>query len=180
MRRPASAFHFAYLAAVVIKGLDGAIETVAGLITTIAGPWPFYSLAVWVTAPELSSHPENRAAHLIRHGASNLAHAPGRFVAVYLLAHGVIKLALAINLLRGRNWIFPVATVLLLGFIGYMAVRLAGHWSAWLLAFALFDVLTVGLVVNEWRRHDPQAFAGVAAKWRRIPTGFAGKLHRHP
>jgi hypothetical protein len=36
-------------------------------------------------------------------------------------------------------------------FIAYMSWRLTIHWSDWLLGFALFDLLTLTLVLNEWR-----------------------------
>ena len=142
----------AFLAAIAIKGLDGAVETIAGLIIAIAGAHSVYAMVLWITAPELTNHPHSHALHAIRHGASRFAHGPHMFFVIYLLAHGIVKLALAINLIIGHKWIFPVATVVLLGFIGYMGWRLFGHWSVWLAAFALFDVLTVALVLNEWRR----------------------------
>lgn len=71
---------------------------------------------------------------------------------VYLLAHGILKLGIAIGLFRERTeWIFPVGSAVLVGFIVYMAARLSMHWSYWLLAFALFDTVTLLLVLNEWR-----------------------------
>ena len=48
----------------------------------------------------------------VRHSADGLAHASTAFVIVYLLAHGVIKLCIAINLLRGKSWIYPVAVAI--------------------------------------------------------------------
>jgi uncharacterized membrane protein len=156
----ASGLRLAFLAAVAIKGIDGLIETAAGLFLAIAGPWSFYALVVWLTAPELDFHPASKAVHAVRHGAASLAQGSDHFVLVWLLAHGVIKLALAIELLRGRKWIFPVAAAVLAGFVGYMLFRLTLHWSAWLLAFALFDVITIVLVLREWR-----------TKARRAPVG---------
>jgi uncharacterized membrane protein len=142
---------FAFIAAVIVKGIDGAIESVAGAIVALAGTQSLYALLIRVTAPELELHPQSHAVHLIRHGAQGLVHASSRFVAIWLLVHGILKLALAVELLRGRRWIFPVASGVLACFVGYMAYRLTGHWSTWLLAFALFDVMTIALVLNEWR-----------------------------
>lgn len=144
-------FRFAFLAAVAIKGLDGAIESVAGAIVAVAGTQGVYNFIIRVTAPELELHPASETIHVIRHGAQGLAHASSHFVVIWLLAHGLLKLALAIELLRGKTWIFPAAVVVLGGFVGYMGYRLAGHWSPWLFAFALFDTVTIALVLNEWR-----------------------------
>ena len=106
-----------------------------------------------IAASELDLHPESRAVHLLRHGASSLAHASSRFVVVWLLVHGVLKLFLAVELLRGRSWIFPVAAAILAGFVAFMTYKLSVHYSPWVLALALFDLITVILVLNEWRSH---------------------------
>jgi len=154
-----AASRIAFLAAVAVKGIDGLIETAAGAFVAIAGPRRIYDLVVRITAPELDFHAAGRAVHAVRHGAANLAQGSGDFVIIWLLAHGIIKLALAIELMRGRRWIFPVAAAVLAGFVGYMAWRLASHWSAWLFAFALFDVMTIVLIMNEWRAHMRAATA---------------------
>jgi uncharacterized membrane protein len=149
-KRPA-VFHLAYLVAIIIKGFDGLIETVAGLIIAIYGSQRVYDFAVWATAPEIAKHPDSHAVHAIRHGAYGLAHSSHKFAVVYLLAHGVLKLGLVVNLLIEHLWIFPVSIAVLLGFIAFMAAKLAAHWSPWLFAFAMFDVFTVALIANEWR-----------------------------
>lgn len=147
------ALRVAFIAAVLVKGLDGLLETAAGIVVVVLGPVGIYNLILQLTAPEFDLNPANRALHAVRHGAANFAQTSGRFVVVWLLAHGIVKLALAIELLRGKMWIFPVAAAVLSGFVGYMAYRLVGDWSPWLLAFALFDTITVVLVLNEWRAH---------------------------
>jgi|ERR1043166_235596 uncharacterized membrane protein len=146
-----SLLHLAYLGAILIKGLDGLIETAAGLFIAVYGSEKIYQLAVWATAPEIERHPDSQALHAIRSGAYGMAHGSHRFAIVYLLAHGILKLALVINLLIGNMWIFPASLAVLLGFIAFMAAKLAAHWSAWLFAFAIFDALTVLLIANEWR-----------------------------
>jgi uncharacterized membrane protein len=68
------------------------------------------------------------------------------------LIHGLLKVAIAFNLLREKEWIFIPSFVVLTGFITFMSVRLMQDWSAWLFALMLFDVLTLALVVNEYFR----------------------------
>lgn len=143
--------HLAYLAAITIKGLDGLVEFVAGLFIALVGSQQVYEFAIWATAPEIARHPESHAVHAIRHGAYGLAHSSPKFAVVYLLAHGVLKIGLFVNLLIEHMWIFPASVVVLLGFIGFMGLKLIAHWSPWLFAFALFDTVTLALVLNEWR-----------------------------
>jgi uncharacterized membrane protein len=154
MTRPeGSLAHLAYVTTIAIKGFDGGLETLAGLVIWITGPQRLYRWVVRVTAPELFDGEHVRAVHAIRRGAEHLATSGAHFVVFYLLVHGVLKLGLAIVLLRGGGrWIFPVGTLILTGFIAFMSYRLSEEWSNWLLGFALFDALTLALVLNEWRK----------------------------
>jgi len=147
-------FHLAYIVTIAVKGLDGGIETLLGLIILISGPSRWYAFLLHINAPELLEEPGNhRFIELVRSGASHLLNSPISFIVTYLLIHGLLKLALAMVLLRGGGrWIFPVATVILLGFITFMSWHLARHWSNWLFGFALFDFVTLLLVLNEWRQ----------------------------
>lgn len=146
----------AFLGAVAIKGVDGLVETLAGIAVIILGTEGIHHLVIQLTAPELDLHPASKTIHLLRHGATNLEHSSSPFIVIWLLVHGVLKLALAIELLRGRSWIFPVAAVILSGFVAFMTYKLFVHYSPWLLAFALFDLITVVLVLNEWRSNRTQ------------------------
>src|SRR5882757_5664336 len=139
--------HIAYVVTIAIKGFDGGLETLAGLVIWITGPQRLYRWVVRVTAPELFDGKHERAVHAVRKGAEHLATTGGHFVVFYLLVHGVLKLALAVVLLRGGGrWVFPVGTLILTGFIAFMSYRLSQEWSGWLLGFALFDALTLALV----------------------------------
>jgi uncharacterized membrane protein len=147
------AVHLAYLATLTVKGFDGAVEILAGLVILLTGPQRIYHWVVRVTAPELYDGSHVAAVHAIRSGAEHLATTGAHFVEFYLIVHGLLKLALVLVLLRGGGrWIFPVGALILAGFISYMGWRLHQQWSNWLFGFALFDVLTLSLVLNEWRR----------------------------
>ena len=150
MAKRSALLHYAYLAAILIKGIDGALEALAGLVITATGPEQAYEWVIRFTAPELTGH--HPALHAIRNGATRLAESSHSFVIFYLLVHGFLKLGVVLALLRdGGRWVFPVASLILTGFVAYMGWRLALHWSGWVLSFALFDLLTLALVVNEWR-----------------------------
>lgn len=148
-----SLLHSAYLVTIFVKGFDGALEFLLGSIIFLFGPDRLYTFVISVTAPELYENPDSRAMRMIQQGAAHLASGPARFIITYLLVHGALKLWIAVTLLRGGGrWIFPVAALILTGFILFMGHRLTQHWSGWLLGFALFDAFTLALVINEWRQ----------------------------
>jgi uncharacterized membrane protein len=149
-----SPIHLAYLVALAVKGFDGAVETLGGLVIYATGPDRIYRWVVRVTAPELYDGSHAAAMNAIRDGAERLATTNAHFVEFYLVAHGLLKLGLVMVLRTGRGrWIYPVGALMLLGFILYMSWRLHERWSGWLLGFALFDALTLALVLNEWRQY---------------------------
>ena len=145
--------HIAYIATIAVKGFDGGLETLVGLVIWLTGPQRLYRWVVRTTAPELYDGDHVQAVQAIRRGAEHLAITGGHFVVFYLLVHGVLKLTLAVVLLRGGGrWVFPVGAFILTSFIAFMCYRLSEQWSGWLLGFALFDALTLALVLNEWRK----------------------------
>jgi uncharacterized membrane protein len=158
MRKPGTVAHLAYLVTIAVKGFDGAVELLIGLLIALAGPERLYLFILRITAPELDDHPGSVVVHAIRRGASGLAGGEAGFAIFYLLIHGLLKLGLAVALLRGgARWIFPVASLILTGFIAFMSWHLAHRWSNLLFGFAVFDLVTLLLVVNEWVRSGPSS-----------------------
>jgi uncharacterized membrane protein len=151
--------HIAYLVTIAVKGADGVIETLLGLLIALTGPDRFYSLVLRFTTPELESDPDNKAVAAVQHGAAGLAHGSAKFAIFFLLTHGILKSGIALNLLQDKRWIFPPACVILAGFILYMGYHATQLFSWWLVGFALFDIFTLALVINEWAgfKHRPQA-----------------------
>src|ERR1700761_5500002 len=146
MKQRKSFAHTLYLVTIAIKGFDGGLETLAGLLIWITGPQRLYRWAVRLTAPELGGNHED-AAMAIRHGAEHLATNGAGFIVFYLLVHGILKLGIAVALLKGKGrWIFPVSAIVLIGFIVFMVEKLTHQWSWWLFGFAAFDGLTLALV----------------------------------
>jgi len=152
--RTGSATHLLYLCAIALKGLDGLVETVLGLLIAVTGPDKLYEFVLRFTTPELLDEGSHRLADALQRGEAALAHVSGAFAVFYLLAHGVLKFGIAINLLRAKRWIYLPACLVLAGFVLFLGYRAASHRS-WLTAgLALFDLLTLALVLNEWR-HSP-------------------------
>ena len=147
-----SLLHTAYLATIIIKGLFGLLEFCGGMIIATFGPQRLYGLVLRVINPELYEGGHIRTSQLVLEGATALAQTRGHFVIFYLFVHGILKMTITAVLLCGHGrWVFPVASIILLGFIAFFSFELSRHWSDWVLGLALFDSLTLALVVNEWQ-----------------------------
>lgn len=137
---------------IILKGLDGALEAVGGLLLLAVTPATIDRVMVRLTQHELSEDPRDFIArHLLRY-SHGLTGSAVTFAAVYLLAHGIVKIVLVAALLRNQAWAYPWMIGFLLIFIGYQVYRLALSPTFWLTALTVFDALIVWLTWREWRR----------------------------
>ena len=137
---------------IIGKGLDGAAELLGGLLLLWASPDRIRHLAVVLTQRELSEDPHDLIATRILHSADGLTGGAVRFAAIYLLAHGAVKIVLVIALLLDKLWAYPWMIGFLSLFIGYQLYRIALHPSTGLIALTVFDALVLGLTAGEYRR----------------------------
>ena len=138
--------------ALVLKGLDGVLEVVGGILLLFLSPHAIEHLARMLTAHELSQDPHDLIARYLLHTTSHLTTSTTLFGAIYLLSHGASKLVLVVLVLRGKLWAYPWLIALLLAFIGYQLYRLtAVHFSVGLTALTIFDAVLVWLTWREYR-----------------------------
>jgi uncharacterized membrane protein len=154
--------------------LNGAVELVGGLLLLLVTPERIRALAASWTHEELSEDPRDVVARYLLHTANGLTGHAVLFGAVYLLAHGIVKVVLVVALLLNKLWAYPAMIVVLLLFISYQLYRIALHPTAGLIGLTVFDVLIVALTWREYRqvrrvRHSP----GAPTTSRRDPTPTA-------
>jgi uncharacterized membrane protein len=137
--------------ALVLKGLDGVLELVGGVLLFVISPDTIDSWAQRLTQHELSQHPNDFLAHHLLRLTENL-HKTQFFGAIYLLSHGVVKLVIVGGLLRRALWAYPVAFVFLGGFVVYQIYRLTYDRSVGLALLTVFDLFIMWLTWREYQR----------------------------
>jgi len=139
-----------------LKGLDGLLELVGGVLLLVVSPKQITSLLMLVTQHELSQDPHDFiATHLLAY-AHTLSASVIMFAAAYLLIHGIVKVVLAVAVLKEQLWAYPWLIGFLVIFILYQVYRLTLHVSVGLIALTLFDCFVVWLTVLEYRKHLQQ------------------------
>ena len=73
------------------------------------------------------------------------------FYALYLLAHGGLKLTIVLLLWPRVLWAFPAGMVVLAGFVAFQIYEFLHAGSPFLLMLALFDCVMIALIWQEWR-----------------------------
>lgn len=137
----------------ILKGLDGLLELVGGVLLLLVSPRQLTGLVMLLTQHELSQDPKDFiATHLLAY-AHTLTASVTLFAAAYLLVHGIMKIVLVVALLKGQLWAYPWMIGFLGIFILYQIYRLILHVSVGLIALTLFDCFIVLLTVLEYRKH---------------------------
>jgi uncharacterized membrane protein len=159
--KPRSVLDRTFEVSIILKGLDGLLELIGGLLLLFVGPATINHLIARLTQHELNEDPHDLiATHLMRFG-NGLTGAAVTFAAVYLLVHGAVKVFLVVALLRNKLWAYPWLIITLIVFIGYQLYKIALHPTVGLTALTLFDAFVVWLTWREWRkqRHKPAAIS---------------------
>jgi uncharacterized membrane protein len=137
---------------IIGKGLNGVAELVGGLLLLLLTPSRIHHLVASLTQGELSEDPHDFVASHLLHTANGLTGQAVLFGAIYLLAHGTVKVVLVIALLLNKLWAYPWMIIVLVLFIGYQLYRIVLHPTAGLIALTVFDVLIVALTWREYRQ----------------------------
>ena len=150
---PKNWIDYIFDAFIIVKGVDGVLETIGGLLLTFTNRAKLNEIAIWLTQRELSQDPDDRLSHWLLEQAAHLSVSAKMTGVIYLLVHGIIKITLVVTLLRNKIWAFPVAVVFLTSFAFYQLYRFTLHFSWPLLVLSMFDFVIVILIQYEYNKH---------------------------
>ncbi len=160
-----------YFVTVAIKGIDGLIELIAGIVLIIA---PHFLHSVLAT---LFGHASVHKGHFMQFVAQNIAHIDSELsrgglliVILFLISHGVIKLALVYALLKEILWAYPYALFVLTLFLVYQLYILAIHPTIGMGLFALLDAIIIWVVWGEWQKLKAEAATRKLSPRKASPT----------
>jgi uncharacterized membrane protein len=161
--KPADPLDRLFEIGIILKGLDGLLETIGGLLLLAVTPATINQLAAALTQHELSEDPHDFiAGHLLGY-AHGLTGSAVTFAAVYLLLHGITKIVLVAALLRNQIWAYPWMIAFLLVFIGYQLYRIAVSPTLALSALTIFYAFITWLTWREWRKQRTKSFVGTSS-----------------
>jgi uncharacterized membrane protein len=143
--------HWLFEASLAIKGTLTALEAVAGL-SLLFTPNPLIARFVfWLTHFEIAEDPTDTLATWTMRAVEQFPVGTQHLYALYLMGHGGLKLVMVYLLWRQVIWAYPAAMVVLAGFVVYQTYEFVHAGSPFLLLLALFDLVMIGLVWQEWR-----------------------------
>lgn len=139
---------------VTLKGLDGLLELAGGIILIFVSPELINHVTTALTQHELSEDPHDFIANHILNYSHHLSASTITFGAIYLVAHGLVKIILVVAVLKEKIWAYPWMIIFLVTFIIYQLYRIIlVKFSIGLTLLTLFDGFIVYLTVLEYKKH---------------------------
>ena len=142
--------HRLFEISVLLKGLHALLEVVGGLFLLFISTGTIAQSLTWLTQDELVEDPHDIIARYFIHAGEQLS-AGKQFASLYLLSHGLIKLALVIGLLKNKLWAYPWSIIVLGLFMIYQVYRYTYTHAIGLILLTLFDVVVLWLIWHEYR-----------------------------
>lgn len=144
--------HEAFEISIILKGIHAIIEIIGGIGAFFVTKTFLVSTALSFTQEELNQDPHDAFSHYLINLSNTFSISTSHFVALYLLSHGVIKLAVIVGLFKKKMWAYPASLVVFMFFIIYQLHRYMSTHSVWLLIFTFFDMIVIALTIHEWSR----------------------------
>ncbi|MGD0964361.1 MAG: DUF2127 domain-containing protein [Candidatus Acidiferrales bacterium] len=147
--------HDSFRAGITLKGVDGILEAIGGIVLWSIKPSALNKIALKFLEIDL---PFDRhdfiTLHLYR-ATEHLAYGGKHFASLYLLMHGLIKALLVTALWFDALWAYPLTMFVFGLFSVYQIHRFLHTHSVTLLLITVFDVLIIWLTSREY--HDQKA-----------------------
>ena len=149
--------HKGFEIGILLKFVDGIFELISGIAMAWLSPETLKGFVWAVTRHELSEDPKDLVANFLIRSAQHFSVNTKVFMSIYLLSHGIIKIALVLSLWSRKLWSYPAAIIFFILFIIYQMYRYTHHHSAWLIMLSILDVIVVMLTWMEYGNLKKQA-----------------------
>lgn len=144
-----------YEVGILIKGVDGVIEVIGGILLLIIHPSTIDRIVDHIETSRFVLHTQHHFGFIIgpilRYG-NELASGHNGFAAAFLLSHGGIKIILIVALLRNKLWAYPFSLAMLGLFIVYQVYRIVVHPTFGMEFLTVVDLVIVWLIWREWQK----------------------------
>lgn len=150
--RETPAFQTVYKIGVAIKGFDGLVELLAGLALWLSPS--LVHLLLGSIVGEAGEHTGKVAQYIadnVGRVDNDFAKSSLVFLIVFLVSHGVIKLALVYALLKQIVKAYPYALAVLGAFLVYQIYVLVMHPGVGMVVFTVLDAVIIWLVWGEYK-----------------------------
>lgn len=152
---PKSLFDKVFEYGILLKGIDGLLELIAGALLLVVKPATIQNFVAIITQKELIEDPHDFIANTLVHATQNLG-GTTTFLIVYLWIHAAIKLIAVFGLLRNKLWAYPFSFITLGALLLYQFYSLYEKITLGMSLLTIFDVFIIWLIWREYQKVRPR------------------------
>ena len=145
--------HKSFELGILIKGIDGILEILGGIIMIFLSPIRVSQIVTFVTQKELAEDPTDLISNYLVKLSSSFTINSQYFAVFYFVSHGLIKLILVILLWKRKIWAYPLAIVSLMLFIIYQLYEFYVSHSIFMIILTVFDLAMIVLTYFEYKNY---------------------------
>jgi uncharacterized membrane protein len=157
-----------FRAGIAIKGFDGLLECIGGVLIWFVKPSSLNELFRVAALHDLPGKYDDIILTHLFHWTQALAQGGKVFASVYLITHGLSKAILVAGLWMNKLWAYPLTIVVFGIFCVYQMHRYTHTHSIFLVLLTIFDLILMYLTWKEYvklkRERDESKGAVKAAK----------------
>ena len=148
--RPSTLLDRFFIVGIIIKGLHGALELLAGLALFFVSPATIHQLVTLVTQEELLEDPHDKLANLLLQSTQHLSTGSKTFLIIYLWLHAAIKLIAVLGILRNKLWAYPFALITLGLLMFYQVYIIVVEGSLGMILLSILDAFILWFIWREY------------------------------
>lgn len=143
--------HWVFEASVLLKGIFASFETLFGILLLTPLSLRALHFLQQTGLHRAVADPDDRLALFLTHHLNGMASQHLHFWAIYMIGHGMVKLLVVYALVRQWYSAYPIAMVVMAGFIVWQMLDWWHTGSTVMIALSAFDAFIIWLTWREWK-----------------------------
>ncbi len=143
-------WHRVFELGVLFKGINGVFELVSGSVILFVSKQSFLSAFLHLSRGELLEDPNDKVVGFAMVWLQHLSTNTKVFAAIYILAHGLLNIFLAIQLYEEKLWAYWVAIIASVLFMSYQLYRISLYHSLVLTVITIWDAIFIAVLWHEY------------------------------
>lgn len=143
--------HLLFQAGALIKAIGSVVEIILGILFLSLSSQTVNGIIFFIFGDELTEQPRDPIWIFLLHGWDGVSTSVQHFWAGIFIAHGLAVMFLVIGLLIKKLWVYPTAVTIFCVLVIYQIYHISYVPSLILSLLTAFDILFIGLIVQEYR-----------------------------
>lgn len=141
-----------------LKLFNGTWETISGILILLSNKYFLRHFAYLLFRGEILSDPNDAFISYVTYLFDKTPQGAKKFVAIYILSHGILNIFLAYQLYRKKLWSYKLAIGVLIVLAIYQIHRIQLYHSTMLFYLTVLDFIFIALTWHEYTHQRKSSF----------------------